>query len=318
MSGSKKQPVAVVMGANGFIGSHLVDRLASQEQWHIRAYDRFSRAPQFHDSTQVTQIKATIDDNRAIGKALDGAQYLIHTLSATTPFVSDSNPYTDIHSLLRTIEIFEMAIKKGVTKIVFISSGGAVYGRSAEAGVAHEGIVPQPVSPYGICKLSIEYYLEYFKRKYGTEYVVYRLSNPYGPRQIVKQNQGVIPAFLHKIFHDEDITIFGDGSMSRDYIYIEDAVAMIADTFSKPNKHAVYNVGSGQQTTLNEIVSELKRILNKDVSVLYKDAPQTFLHKTTISIERFCEEFGSPRLTSFAEGLSQTITHHLQTEEPEV
>jgi len=313
-----QQPVVVIIGANGFIGSHVVDKLAVQGKITVRAFDRFSRKPQYHAAPNVKTIKGSIDDDEALRKAFTGADYIIYSLSATNPFVSDSNPYADIHSLLRTIEIFELAIKQGVTKIAFISSGGAVYGRSAETGIAHEGAVPNPVSPYGICKLSVEHYLEYFKRKYTTDYIVYRLSNPYGPRQIVKHNQGVIPAFLHKILHDEDISIFGDGSMSRDYIYIEDAAEMIADSFMKPNKHAVYNIGSGQQTTLNDIVSELKKTLNKDISVLYKDAPQTFLYKTTISIERFCEEFGQPQLTSFADGLARTIDHHLRTEETEV
>lgn len=311
-------PVCLVVGANGFIGSHLVDRLTAQGEVRVRAYDRYSRPPQFKASG-VEIAKGAQEDDDALNNALEGVDYLIHSLSATTPFVADSNPYTDVHNMLQTIELFERAIKKGVRKIVFISSGGAVYGTSAEEEIAHEETIPKPLSPYGICKLSIEHYLAYFKRKYGTEYVVYRLSNPFGPRQVVKNNQGVIPAFLHKIMQGERIEVFGDGTMSRDYIYIEDAVNMIAKSFLQPNKHAVYNIGSGKQITLNEIISSLKQVLDKDISVAYKDAPQTFLQKTSISIDRFREEFGEPDITAFAQGLARTVRHHLGTnEQPEV
>lgn len=315
---SAKLPVCVIVGANGFIGSHLVDRLTAQGKVSVRAYDRYSRPAQFK-AAGVEIVKGTQEDDAALDKALKGADYLIHSLSATTPFVADSNPYTDVHNMLQTIELFERAIKKGVRKIVFISSGGAVYGTSAEEKTAHEETIPKPLSPYGICKLTIEHYLAYFKRKYGTEYVIYRLSNPFGPRQIVKNNQGVIPAFLHKILQDERIEVFGDGTMSRDYIYIEDAVRMIADTFMRTNKHAVYNIGSGKQTTLNEIISSLKQVLDKDISVAYRDVPQTFLQKTSISIDRFREEFGEPEITAFTQGLARTVRQHLGTgEHPEV
>lgn len=313
-----KLPICLVVGANGFIGSHLVDRLTTQGDVQVRAYDRYSRPPQFK-AKGVEIVKGAQEDDDALDKALKGADYLIHSLSATTPFVADSDPYTDIHNLLQTIELFERAIQKGVRKIVFISSAGSVYGTSAEQETAHEETIPKPLSPYAICKLSIEHYLAYFKRKYGTEYVVYRLSNPFGPRQVVKHNQGVIPAFLHKIMQGERIEVFGDGTMSRDYIYIEDAVNMIATSFLQSNKHAVYNIGSGKQTTLNEIISALKSVLDKDISVAYRDAPQTLLQRTSISIDRYREEFGEPEITAFAQGLARTVRHHLGTDEqPEV
>jgi UDP-glucose 4-epimerase len=296
----------LVLGANGFIGSHVVDRLAKNNV-RVRAFDRFRREPQFHPSALVEAYRGDIQKDDDLDKALQGSDYLIHCLSATTPFVADADPYADIRNLLRTVEVFERAIHAGVRKIAFVSSGGAVYGRSAEGGIATESAAPLPVSPYGICKLTIEHYLEYFKRKYGTEYIVYRLSNPYGPRQVIKQSQGVIPTFLNKILQNEPITIFGDGTMSRDYIYIEDAAAMIADTFHRPNKYPAYNVGSGQQVTLNEIVAALKEFLHKEIRIEYMESPKTFLHRTDISIHRFCEEFGEPVLTSFEKGLAATV-----------
>ena len=306
---SSQRKSCLVLGANGFIGSHIVDRLAAEGALTVRAFDRFSRAPQFHLAPTVTVLKGDVRSDKTLDKALAGTDYVIHCLSATSPFTAEDNPVADIKNLLRSVEIFDHCVRAGVKKIVFISSGGAVYGKMAEKKQVNEQDAPMPVSPYGICKLSIEHYLEYFKRKHQIDYVVYRLTNPYGPRQIFKQNQGVIPAFLHRILQDQEITVFGDGSHSRDYIYIEDAVDMITRTFQLPNKHPIYNIGSGTQTTLNEILTLLKHIFDKEITVTRRPAPTTFLKKTDVSIQRFCAEFGEPTLTPFYDGLSKTIAN---------
>ena len=232
---------------------------------------------------------------------------LIHCFSATNPFISDQNPYLDIEMLRRSVEIFEKAIENGVKKIVFISSGGAVYGSAQHFGDAAETTTPAPKSPYGIAKLAIEHYLEYFKVKHETDYVVYRLTNPYGPRQAMKRNQGVIPAFLDNIMNDREVVIYGDGSSSRDFIYIEDAVKMIGQTFFKDTSHAVYNIGSGKQTTLNEILDALKAITGKDIAVTYAEEPKTFLKSTNVDVNRFVEEFGELVLTDMHTGIKKTI-----------
>jgi UDP-glucose 4-epimerase len=305
--------ICLVLGGNGFIGSHIVDKLA--EKGPVRVMDRFDHGAQFHESANIEIVKGSAFNQQDLAKALEDVTYVIHTLSATNPFTADLDPYADIQNLRYSVEIFEACAKAGVKKVAFISSGGAVYGTLAEQKVADERDIPMPISPYGICKLATEHYMEYFKRKYGLEYIVYRLSNPYGPRQVFKQGQGVIPAFLHHILKDEEITILGDGTASRDYIYIEDAARMIADSLTKPNKHGVYNIGSGKQTALNDIVSSVEQVLGKQAPVNYAEAPKTMPQKTDISIERFKEEFGEPLITLFHEGLEKTIRHNQQQDE---
>ena len=321
--GSRKDPevlaetatneLCLVLGGNGFIGSHIVDKLA--EKGPVRVMDRFDHGAQFHESANIEIVKGSAFDQKELAKALKGAAYVVHTLSATNPFTADIDPYADIENLHRSVEIFEACAKAGVKKVAFISSGGAVYGTLAEQKVADEGDIPMPISPYGICKLATEHYLEYFRRKYGLEYIVYRLSNPYGPRQVFKQGQGVIPAFLHRLMKGEEITVLGDGTASRDYIYIEDAAQMIANSLTKPNKHGVYNIGSGQQTAVNDIVASVERVLGKQAPVAYAEAPKTMPQKTDISIERFKEEFGEPFITMLHEGLEKTIRHQQEQEE---
>jgi UDP-glucose 4-epimerase len=293
----------LVIGANGFIGSHLVDSLVSAG-YSVRAFDRFSNEPQFKSSDKIEIFKGDFFDDIAVAHALTGIDYLFHSFSATTPYVSDSDPYKDINlNVMRNIQLFEKAVEKGVRKVVYLSSGGAVYGHLAEQKSVTEEDVPKPVSPYGIGKLASEYYLEYFNRKYGLDYVVYRVTNPYGPRQVTKNNQGVIPAFLEKIEDGQKLTVIGDGTSTRDYIYITDATDMIVKSSVSPTDYQIYNLGSGTQTSVNEIIDTLRSALGVEVKVEYVDAPKTFLTKSQISIDRFSNEFGLRSSTSLKSGV---------------
>lgn len=298
----------LVVGANGFVGSYLIEHFAKETNALVLAYDRFSREPQFTVTDNVQIVRGDIHDDASLRAALQGVDYVMHSFSATTPFVSDQDPYIDVTSnLLRSIKLFDLCREVGVKKIGFISSGGAVYGTTAEAKTVTETDVPLPVSPYGIIKLSIEHYLEFFKRKFGIEYVAYRLTNPYGPRQYTKNNQGVIPAFLQKIQSGEEIVIYGDGSSSRDYIYADDAAHMIVTSFYNNNKFPVYNIGSGRQTSLNQILDELRGLLDEQLRVRYEEAPKTFLQQTSLSIERYCAEYGTPQFLSLQAGLQAVL-----------
>jgi UDP-glucose 4-epimerase len=297
----------LVLGGNGFIGSHIVDRLAARGDLDVRVLDPFHREPRFAPSPRVTPVPGSAYDPVCLDRALAGVDLVVHSLAATSPFTADSDPYADIEGLRRSVEIFERCVSAGVGRIGFISSGGAVYGALTEHKVAAEDDLPMPVSPYGMCKLATEHYLEYFNRKYGLRSVVYRLSNPYGPRQPVKPGHGVVAAFLRAVRDGEPITVLGDGSASRDYIYVEDAAGMIADTLTVETIHQVYNVGSGEQTTLNEIVATLEAALGTRIETRHAPAPRTTLQRTSISVERYRSEFGAPHITGLRDGLARTI-----------
>jgi UDP-glucose 4-epimerase len=308
MFNNNSRAVCLVIGANGFIGSHIVDNLSSHSNLIIRALDRYTRKPQFIPNASIEIIKGDLFDDDVIMNAMKNVDYLIHSFSATNPFVSDNDPYTDItDNLLRNVKIFELASKNDVKNIGFISSGGAVYGGVADNRAVEETEAPLPISPYGVNKLASEYYLEYFKRKFGIDYTIYRLTNPYGPRQITKNNQGVIPLFIEKILNDEELTIYGDGSSSRDYIYMPDAADMIVSSFRGTRKYNIYNIGSGIQTNINDIILSLSELTNKIPRVKYVDAPKTFLAHTRVSNNRFITEFGERTLTSLQYGLKMTL-----------
>lgn len=296
----------LIIGANGFVGSYITDALQNTSV-DIIAFDHFSRDPQF-SAPNVKLVAGDFFDDTKMREALFGMTYVMHTFSATTPFVSDNDPYKDItDNLQRSVRIFELCVEAGIKKIGFISSAGTVYGSVSEHKTAEETDTPLPVSPYGINKLSIEHYLEYFKRKYGIDYTVYRLTNPYGPRQITKNNQGVIPAFIDKVKNNHELTIYGDGHSSRDYVYMQDAANMIAESFIQHSDYAIYNIGSGVQTSLNDIIAALKVVSNKEPRLRFETVPKTFLEHSSVSIARFVKEFGLPQLTSLEEGLTKTF-----------
>jgi UDP-glucose 4-epimerase len=304
MSSSKN---VLVLGGNGFIGSHLVDALAAQD-FNVVVFDHFSAPPQFNESSKIKTIKGDILDQAGLSAALEGIDYLVHAFSATTPYTADLDPYADIEkNLLASARIFELGAQKGVKKVVYISSGGAIYGASAENGKsAKETDIALPISPYGICKLATERYLEYFEKKSGLQHVSYRLSNPYGPRQVTKNNQGVIPRFIENISHDQPISLYGDASSSRDYIYIEDAVNLIAKTFESATQR-VYNIGAGEQTSLKDLIAALEELLGKRANVTTQPEPKSFVHTTRLDISRFVSEFNLKPQISLKEGLAKTI-----------
>ena len=306
---SVKAKTCLVLGANGFIGSHLTDELIARG-YKVRAFDRFqNRASlKFKPNDDVEVFAGDIYDNQSLDKSLKGVDYVFHCFSATTPHSSDNDPVTDIDKNLRpSVSIFQACVAHKVKKVVFLSSGGAVYGDAAADQVITEDDVPNPVSPYGIAKLGIEGYLAYFKRRLGLDYIVYRLSNPYGPRQAFRNNQGVIPAFISQIREGQTLNVYGDGSASRDYIYISDAAKMMVDSFAKQNRYPIYNIGSGRQTTLTDIINSLRSIMSEDIAVKYQPAPKTFLKSTNISIDRFNREFGPVKSTDLAAGLRATL-----------
>lgn len=304
---SNNKPTCLILGANGFIGSYLVDKLAA-EGFQVIAFDRFSNPAKFKDSKNISIVRSDIDNFTEIEKALEKSDAVFHCFSGTTPSTANDNPYVDINiNLLTTVKLLELAVEHKIKKIVFISSGGGVYGIQSEQGEVSETDRPEPVSPYGICKLAIEHYLGYYKRRYGLDHIIYRVTNPYGPRQAFKHNQGVIPVFIDSFINNKPIEVIGDLDTSRDFIYIDDVVNMIVASFSKITKYNLYNIGYGDQTTLSEIIENLEKIYNKKAVIHQQPAPETFLKRTPISIKRYISEFGAVKQTTLEDGLRKTV-----------
>jgi UDP-glucose 4-epimerase len=295
----------VVIGANGFIGSHLVDELAARGHT-VRAFDRFSSDYVAFTAPAVQKIAGDFMNQADLADAVRGQDYVFHFLSTTTPATAENDPTVDIRTnLASTVELLQQSVDAGVRKVFFASTGGAIYGRQADLDLS-ETLQPLPVSPYAIGKLAIEGYLRYFTTKFGIETVSFRISNPYGTRQRPNKRQGVIPIFLHRIAQGLPLTVLGDGSMTRDYVFVKDVVEMVAATVDRETASPVYNIGSGRGATISELLEVMTRVTGRTPVLEYKPSPATYLERAVLDTSLYRAEFGHDEFVSLKAGIEQT------------
>lgn len=296
----------LVLGANGFIGSHLVDSLL--EAGHtVRCFDRYSSGGPDETKPNMEIYRGDFLSQESLEGALKDIEYVFHFISTTNPFTAENDPLTDIETNLKmSIKLFDLCAKKSIKKVIFASTGGSIYGDTNTEVPLSEDTCPAPVSPYAIGKLSIENYLRYFHRKHGLDYQVLRISNPYGPGQNTASGQGVVSIFLENFKKGLPLTVYGDGSMVRDYIFISDLAEMIAKGFEKSTKNKVYNIGSGKGYTVNEIVETIESVTGTSAKTEHKEVPSTFVNKIVLDSRRFSEEFGISPRTDLKKGVEKT------------
>ena len=163
-----------------------------------------------------------------------------------------------------------------------------------------EDHLTRPISPYAIGKLTIENYLRYFRAAKGLEYTAFRISNPYGPRQPRNRTQGLIPIVLRRFAGGQPALRFGDGSMIRDYIFVEDLMARIVSAVGVPNGSQIYNLGSGVGHTLNDVLTTIETVIGTPLDIVETAVPQAFVSRVVLDTSRFESEFGAMPLMPLA------------------
>ncbi len=291
----------VVFGGDGFVGSSLAEDLLSKGH-KVSIFGRREN-PSNRDG-RINYIYGDFLSKSDVSRAVDGQEYVFHFITLTNPAISDADPYIDIETNVRmTIFLLECCSKNGVKKVVFPSSGGAIYGDNGIGRMA-EGDATYPVSPYAIGKQAVEGYLRYFNHKHGLDYLVLRASNIYGDRQqTTGKKHGVISVFMDNMKNNEPVKIYGDGSMVRDYIYITDFTEFVSEVSFKKTEHRLYNVGSGQGSTVNEIVQQLEIGLDKKADRVHFDTPGTYVERIVLDCSRAEKEFGNIFKTSLKQGI---------------
>lgn len=302
----------LVLGANGFIGSHLVDALAEAGH-HVRAFDRAGGTTKY-TAQGVEAFYGNFLNVSDLQAAVNGMDYVFHFISTTTPASAENDPLIDVETNIRmSIELFDICAAANIKRLIFASTGGAIYGEKGNNDPRREDELPLPVSPYAIGKLTIENYLRYFKVKRNLDSIVLRISNPYGERQALHAKQGVIPIFIENLLEGKPLTVLGDGSMIRDYIYVKDVAGIITSMFDKPAKYDLYNVGSGIPTTVNELIEAIEAVHPGQPQIEHREAPATFVHNVTLDVSRLQDEFGVHAQTSLQDGVFATY-HYLKNE----
>lgn len=261
---------AVVFGGSGFIGSHIVDSLL-EDNWRVTVFDRVMeryRAPQ----PRVEYILGELGNQGLLDTVLRGVDIVFHAISTTTPQSSNESPVFDIQSnLVNTVGFLDACVSCQVKKVIFLSSGGTVYGISKTMPV-HEDHPTDPITSYGIVKLAIEKYLQLYHHLHGLSYTILRPSNPFGPRQNPDGQQGAVAVFLGRVVQGLPIAIWGNGEVVRDYIDVHDlarAAKLAAETTSR---NQVFNIGSGEGVSLNTLISIIQDVVDMPVSKIHMPA----------------------------------------------
>jgi len=298
----------LVVGGNGFIGSHLSERLL-REGYEVAVLDRFKSGVNNLKEIrgQIEIFRGSYLDQELLRTAMKGMDYVFHYASSTTPATSIADPDYEIQSnLLGSVRLLQIARDEGVKKVIFPSSGGTIYGEPKRLPVREEDCA-LPSNPYAISKWAVERYLHHFHELYGLDYLILRYSNPYGERQSPYGMQGVIPIFLNRIKHNQRPVIYGDGSMVRDYIYITDIIDATSILFERVIKDKVFNVGSGIGVSLNEIIKTMYSILGEEIRPIYEiNSSRTYVTSIVLDIAKIETKTGWKPSTSIEEGIRKT------------
>ena len=296
----------LVIGGAGFIGSHLVDRLIA-EGHQVRVLDRMpaNLRPAWMGSAQVEYLAGDFVDHSAIDVAVRGVDIAFHLASTTIPATSNADPIFDVQTnLTGTLGFLRAAVEAGIGQVVFISSGGTVYGKPVSLPIK-ETHPTDPICSYGITKLAIEKYLAMFELLRGMGCIIFRVANLYGERQRPGA-QGAIAAFMHKALKGLPIEIWGDGSVVRDYIHIQDVIDALVRGLEYRGNYRVFNVGSGEWRSLNEVIEGLRKVTGRPIACHYKASRPLDVPKNVLDISLAKQELCWNPNVGFSDGLERT------------
>jgi nucleoside-diphosphate-sugar epimerase len=302
---------ALVTGVAGFIGSSIARALLA-EGATVRGIDNLSTGSVANIEAIKTQIdfrKADILDETAINSACQGVDYVFHEAAIPSVPKSIEDPIgTNGHNLTGTLNVLEAARKAGVKRVLYAASSAA-YGDDPVLPKT-EAMLPAPISPYAVQKLAGEHYLASYTRVYGLETVSLRYFNIFGPRQDPSsQYSGVLARFISQMLADQAPTIFGDGTTSRDFTYIDNVVSanLLAARTTAPVAGKVFNVATGRRVTLLEAFEEIKRITGYSGTINLAPEREGDIKHSVANISLAQQTFGYKVVADFTHGLEQTI-----------
>jgi UDP-glucose 4-epimerase len=296
-----------IFGGGGFIGSAIADRLLTDGH-ELRIFERPRVAPYrvFKPHEHVEWLTGDLMSVHDVSEAIDGVDVVMHLVSTTLPKSSNDDPIYDVQSnLVATLQLLNAMVAKRVRKIVFISSGGTVYGSPAYLPITEEHPTEPRVS-YGITKLAIEKYLLMYQSLHGIKANILRVANPYGERQRVETAQGAVGVFLSRALQGQSIEIWGDGSVTRDYLYVTDVAEAFASAVAYDGSHSVFNISSGAGTSLNDLIGLLEKVLDAPISRNYRPGRSFDMPVSVLANGLAARELNwNPRI-GLAEGLRRT------------
>jgi len=301
----------LVTGGAGFIGSHLIDALVASSADEISVLDDFSTGKRYRLNPKATFYQLDLRAGAAVASAVAKIkpEVIVHLAAQMDVRRSVADPAFDAQvNLIGFLNLIESARAHGLKRVVFSSSGGAIYGESDDLPTKEDSPL-LPVSPYGVAKLATEAYLFFYKVQYGIDYLALRFGNVYGPRQDPHGEAGVVAIFCGRILDGKPATIYGTGAQTRDYVYVGDVVRAIVAALRSNASGLALNVGTGIETNVNELYSTLAGIADFPTHPEYGAAKPGEQMRSVVSPARAAEVLGWHPETNLETGLRETFKY---------
>ena len=296
----------IVTGGAGFIGSHVVDLLLDRGD-QVAVVDNLSsgkrtnldsRASLFELDVRSPELETAFRQFRP--------EAVFHLAAQVSVKLSVDAPVEDAEVNVKgTVNLLEQCRAFGVRRLVYISTGGALYGEPESLPCTEEHPV-NPLSPYGISKYAAEKYVELYGRLHGLEYTILRFANIYGPRQDPHGEAGVVAIFSRRMLSGQDVIIFGDGRQERDFVYVEDAARACVTALERGSRQA-FNIGTGVGTTVNEVFQGLSEFADYQLEATYADLRPGDVYRIYLDASKARRELGWEPRVKLDEGLRRTL-----------
>jgi len=275
-----------VFGGTGYIGSRLVSQL-SQNGCDVTV---LSRSPEVASTPSNRFVHGSLNDRGAVRETLQGADVVYHLAWKGVPASSGDSLFSELQeNVQQSLQLFEACVENGIPRVVFCSTGGAVYGPSAAALIIEDHPLG-PITPYGLAKLTVERYLEMFRLKHGLGYAIARPGNAYGGSQRTDGLQGIIGRLIWCAKNDEPVAMYGGGDVVRDFVHVEDVAAALCMLGRYTGDERVFNVSSGMGTSLKTVLelieSETNRTIKRqNLPARWFDIPRNVLDSSRLMAE---------------------------------
>ncbi|SEC67921.1 UDP-glucose 4-epimerase [Rhizobiales bacterium GAS188] len=294
-----------VFGGGGFIGTHLCRALIGAGA-EVRAFGRgLVDRDAMHPG--VSWTSGELSDIGAWQPLLNGVDVVYQLASSSTPQTADIDPAQDVaDNVVCALRLFDAAVRSGVKKIIFLSSGGTIYGIPSRTPT-DEDSPTLPISAYGLQKLTLEHYLHLYRRRHGIDVVIFRVANPYGPLQLGRKHQGVVPTFLRSALTGQPVQIWGTDDVVRDFIYIDDVVAALVLGVTYHGPHDTFNVGSGERISLRQVIDDIESVTGRgQLTRVYTAAAPSAVPISLLDCTRIRTEMHWSPKVNWSDGLHQT------------